>query len=117
MTFCSLDSIGNCLSARPAASAQNGNIQTSLGGFARLSQKLTDFTVERESSRIAAGSRVGGRCVGGRIGQAAEAQRQLSHLGGDSDDFALLWCHLERCGMRHERLPVFAVELLIDAYY
>ena len=55
--------------------------------------------------------------VGWRVDQTAQAERQLPDLGGHSDGFALLRRHLQRCGMRDERLTVFAVELLIDADY
>ena len=50
----------------------------------------------------------------GASNQAAKTERQLAHLAGESEDFALFWCHLKGYVFRDTYLAIFVVELLVD---
>src|SRR5271168_3931546 len=75
----------------------------------RLGQQLADFAVEGKRTLGVASGRAGGRFFVLVGGEAAKAERQLADLGGNRDDLALLWRHLECRGMRNERFAVLAV--------
>src|SRR6516164_2874452 len=79
-----------------------------------LGHQRADFTVHGIGSLRVGGVGIRELFFVWRRGEAAQAERQLSDLGGDRDHLALLWRHLERRGMGDEGFTVLAVELLVD---